>query len=104
MDDHIRLRLHSSLLTIVPNVYYQPPASVNLVYPCIVYRPSDVEVANANDGAYKLDRIYDLTLIEKDPLSMLGKAILMKIPRTSQNSLFIVDNLRHTIFRTYTNY
>ena len=36
------------------NVYFQPPSSVQMRYPAIVYSRKNIEIRNANDGVYRI--------------------------------------------------
>ena len=49
-----RLELQTKLENLIQsrNVYFQPPASVRLVYPCVVYTIGEGDVKRANDSIY----------------------------------------------------
>ena len=47
------------------NVYFQPPASFKLHYPCIVYSISDRNTLKANDGHYIIYNRYEIMHIFK---------------------------------------
>ena len=53
------------------NVYYQPPESVKMNYPAIVYALEDIENTFADDGVYLSNRKYLVTVIDKNPDSLL---------------------------------
>lgn len=53
------------------NVYYQPPESVKMNYPAIVYALEDIENTFADDGVYLSNRKYLVTVIDKNPDSSL---------------------------------
>lgn len=83
------------------NVYFQPPESIKLKYPCIIYRKSTVLKANANNRAYKLDNGYGVTVIDKNPDSQIHLELMKRFPMSALNSFFQSDNLNHfnlTIF------
>ena len=50
-----RLDLHEELCELLGSrhVYFQPPESIKLIYPCIVYSMSGVLKLNANNRLYK---------------------------------------------------
>lgn len=62
-----RLELQALLKTIVPNVYYQPPESVKLKYPCIVYSLDRINPEYADNLPYSKGKSYQLILIHSDP-------------------------------------
>ena len=64
-----RLELHEILCTILGsrNVYFQPPESIKMNYPAIVYGLDDIDNQYANDGVYLSHRRYSVTVIDKNP-------------------------------------
>lgn len=82
------------------NVYFQPPASVKMSYPAIVYGLEDIENMFANDGVYSSKRKYSVTVIDKDPDSeIVGK--VAALPTCRYNRHFESDNLNHDVFILY---
>ena len=47
--------------------YFQPPESIKMNYPAIVYSLDDIDKTYANDGVYLSNRRYAVTVIDKDP-------------------------------------
>ena len=49
-----RIKLHELLVSLLGtrNVYFQPPESIKLSYPCIVYKRSTGDTQFANDIPY----------------------------------------------------
>lgn len=95
-----RIELQALLKTIVPNVYYQPPASVKMNYPAIVYSRKDIENTFANDSVYKQDHAYELIVIDKDPDSVIVDKI-SRLPTCSFDRHYTADNLNHDVFTLY---
>lgn len=77
-------------------VYFQPPPNASLTYPCIVYKMSDVKTRFADDKPYSLDVEYTITIIHRDPDSLMVLALLMK-PKTRFHQRFVSDNLYHDV-------
>ena len=73
-----RLNLQTELETILGsrNVYFQPPSSVRMQYPAIVYSRKDIEKRPANDSAYRKLLRYEVILIDKNPDSKFVDKIL----------------------------
>lgn len=92
--------LQDILETIVDNVYFQPPESVKLVYPCIVYSRSSINTKFANDLPYKTKTRYSVTLIDKNPDSIYVVE-LAGLPMCTHERHFRKDNLNHDIFNLY---
>ena len=82
------------------NVYFQPPASLRIDYPCIVYSISKVDNTYANNNIYKQDYFYELILIDSNPDSEYFKK-LCKIPQCRFRNFYISDNLNHFVFNIY---
>ena len=49
------------------NVYYQPPAGLQMKYPCICYERSKIRNLAANDKVYLQRFFYSITVMDKDP-------------------------------------
>ena len=82
------------------NVYFQPPASVKMKYPAIVYGLEDIENTFANDGVYLSKRKYSVTVIDEDPDSEIVVRI-SQLPTCRFNRHFESDNLNHDVFTLY---
>lgn len=97
-----RLELHEELCALLGtrNVYFQPPSSVKMKYPAIVYSLDDFENRHANDSIYATHTRYSLTYIDSDPESVKVKE-LMKLPYCRFNRFYISDNLNHYTYTIY---
>ena len=64
-----RLELHEVLCNIIGsrNVYYQPPESIKMNYPAIVYSRNDISNKHGDDIPYMQSISYQVTVIDKDP-------------------------------------
>ena len=92
-----RLKLHEILCEIAKNVYYQPPNTVKMKYPAIVYARENINNTFANDSVYAQSDSYIITVIDENPDSEIVKAI-SKLPRCRFNRHFTSDNLNHDTF------
>lgn len=97
-----RLELQILLETILGsrNVYYQPPESVKMKYPAIVYERNDIERIHADDIPYLRNVEYMITVIDKDPDSPIVDAV-SRLPKCCFNRHFTADNLNHDIFTIF---
>ena len=103
-----RLNLQSSLQALVgprtdgkQNVYYQPPESVKLNYPCIVYKRSRPNITYADNNAYSFTQCYEVTLISKDPDWVLPEEMVKQFVHCSIDRYFVSDNLYHNVLTLY---
>jgi hypothetical protein len=95
-----RLSLHDILLSITTHVYFQPPESKKLEFPCIVYKRSDVSTRYADDSNYMSSKQYMVTVIDPNPDSLLPSKV-GKLPRCRFVRFFTKDNLNHDIYNLY---
>ena len=99
-----RLSLHDRLLNLfeITNVYYQPPTNVQMKFPCIVYERENINNSFANNGIYSQTNSYKVTVIDKDPDSIIVNKLV-----SSLNSRFVRHfnngNLNHYVFIIHYN-
>lgn len=98
-----RENLHQILTDILGSkyVYYQPPESIKLHYPCIIYSKKQPNEKRANDSIYSFTNRYDLTFITKDPDSNIPESIHKALPMSSMDTQFISDGLYHNPITVY---
>lgn len=98
-----RLELHEELCNLLGsrNVYFQPPASVEMQYPCIVYNLSGIDILKANNSFYKHDNRYDITVIDYDPDSKIVSDLIKHFRLIRFDRSFISDNLNHWVLTLY---
>lgn len=94
-----RLELQAKLEAVLgtSNVYFQPPASLTLSYPCIVYKRSGIKSLFGDNIPYFLAKEYTLTVIYKDPDSDLVDKVA-QLPKCKLDRTFTNDNLYHAVF------
>lgn len=92
--------LQSLLTTFAPNVYFQPPESVKLKFPCITYSINPGWVRHANNNLYTRRRSYTVTYIHRDPGTETVNRI-EELPYCSYDRRFAKDNLYHDVFELY---
>jgi hypothetical protein len=95
-----RPNLQTLLKQFCNNVYFQPPESLKLNYPAIVYKRSDIRNTFADDEVYKQSFQYELTVIDKNPDSEIVNKV-SKLPKVRFNRHFQSDNLNHDVFTIY---
>lgn len=97
-----RLELQSLLETLLGsrNVYYQPPSTIQMKYPAIVYSRDDFMNDHANNGVYAQTIGYAITVISKNPDEDVVKKIA-KLPMCTFDRHYVADNLNHDVFTLY---
>lgn len=98
-----RLILHSRLIEILGSerVYFQAPESIKLIYPCILYKKSVIDIDYANDKVYNYHQSYEVTIIDEDPDTELVGKMLMSFKKIKFNRHYVADNLNHYVFNVY---
>lgn len=97
-----RLKLHAVLCDILgsDNVYYQPPATIRMTYPCIVYNLSTAKVDYADNIIYKFMKRYDVTFISNDADNDYLER-MSQVPYVSFDRRITVNGLYHDVFTMY---
>lgn len=83
------------------NVYFQPPETVKMIYPCIVYELSANDVKHANNKLYSLTHKYTLLYIDRNPDSEIPDKLEAFPMCHLTRKPYIVDNLYHYPFDIY---
>lgn len=82
------------------NVYFQPPPGLKMVYPAIVYELSDIDVLYADNESYKIDKAYQVVVMDKDPDSTIPDEII-RLPKCAFERAYQANNLNHWVFKLY---
>lgn len=82
------------------NVYYNPPETLKISYPAIIYYKSKIETRKANNSTYSKNTRYDITVIDRRPDNpVIDK--LMELPYCSYDRPYKSDNLNHDVLSLY---
>ena len=93
-----RLTLHHKLVDILgsENVYYNPPESQKLNFPCIVYNLSYIEQIHADNIKYIDYTTYKITVVSKNPDHPAIRSIL-DIPMTKFSANYVKNGFYHCV-------
>lgn len=98
-----RLQLQTLLESFLPSdrkAWFQPPSTVELSYPTILYSHDYNAVVHSNNYPYKVTKRYQLTVIDENPDSLIVDKV-QALPMCSMVRKFEADELNHTIFDLY---
>lgn len=97
-----RLSLQTQLEELLGNhnVYFQPPESVKMKYPAIVYTLEKIENTHADGGVYLFHKRYSVTIIDKNPDSKFVDMVA-GLPTCQFNRHYNSENLNHWNFSLY---
>lgn len=97
-----RLELQAKLEELLGSerVYYQPPESIKISYPAIVYSKSRIETKKANNSTYSKRKRYEIIVISKLPDNPVIDKI-MELPYCSYDRHYKSDGLNHDSLTLY---
>lgn len=92
-----RLALQAKLEEILGsrNVYFQPPASILMQYPCFVYSFMDYYTVHADNVKYLTQDRYSITLITKEASPEQTIEAIEAMPYVKFDRYYVADNLHH---------
>lgn len=103
-----RLKLHDEFIDILgtrneseSRVYFQPPESKKMKYPCIRYSKSEPNLEHANNKVYVNINRYEGVAIDYDPDSEIPNEILTQFQMCSLGKPYTSNGLNHFPFTIY---
>lgn len=98
-----RLELQQKLIDILgsENVYFQPPATIQMSFPCFVYSLESPQYLRANGKVYRYINHYTLIYISRDPMDPMYERLLNEFDYISPDKPYKADNLMHYPFKLY---
>lgn len=97
-----RLKLQSELEELLGsrNVYYQPPESLKIIYPAIIYSKRKPDIKRADNKIYALTNCYEIIVVSKTPDNpVIDK--LLELPMCEWDRGYKSENLNHDVFTLY---
>lgn len=97
-----RLDLQELLVTLLGsgNVYFQPPPTVKMQYPCIIYKRDYMVIEHSDNKPYKHKKRYQVTVVDANPDSDIHDK-LAELPLCSYDRFYTADNLNHDVFNLF---
>lgn len=97
-----RLELQAKLVELLgsAHVYFQPPPTVKMEYPCIIYRRESESRTFADNSPYRHKKRYQVTVVDKNPDSDIPDKV-GSLPLCSFERFFTADNLNHDVYNLY---
>lgn len=92
--------LHEILEKACDNVYFQPPAELEMEFPAIVYQRDPASAQYADNVPYRYTKRYQITVIDRDPDSPIPDVIGL-MPMCTHNRFFVANNLNHDVFTLF---
>lgn len=97
-----RLELQTLLKNLLgsDHVYFQPPATLGLEYPCIVYHRDNEDATFADNKPYSRKKRYTVTVIDRNPDSLIPDKV-GALPLCTYNRFYTADNLNHDVYTLF---
>lgn len=97
-----RLKLDAILSDIIgpDHLYFQPPETVKIKYPCIIYERNKARTEFANNRPYTYRKAYTIKVIDRNPDSPYPDKIAM-LPMCLFDRHYKADNLNHDVFTIF---
>ena len=97
-----RLQMHDIFCSILgtTNAYFQPPESIKIQYPAIIYNLDSIGNAFADNSVYKSQKRYSVFVVDSDPDSLIIDKIA-GLPTCRFDRHYEKDNLNYDVFTIY---
>ena len=82
------------------NVYFQPPPTIKIEYPCIIFERDADQATRADDKRYTSMYRYSILYIRRTHDTAVPEAIL-DLPLCSYDRFYTADGLNHDAFSIY---
>ena len=101
MASRLQLQYELESLLDSENVYFQPPETVKLKYPCIVYSLDPTYTVQADNRNYIITNRYHIKHIYKSLSNSLKDNFLLNFMMISHDNRMIVDGMYNDDFTLY---
>lgn len=94
--------LHALLVELLgsENVYFQEPPTIQMEYPCIIYKRDDIDQRHANNKPYKNKVRYNVKVISRDPDNAIAPKVA-QLPLCSFERFYTAEKLNHDVYNLY---
>jgi len=82
------------------NVYFQPPPTLTMAYPCIVYKRDYATVTHADNKPYTNQLRYLVIVIDRDPDSDIPGKVAM-LPKCTFDRFYTAEQLNHDVYKLF---
>lgn len=82
------------------NVYFQPPPTVKMKYPCIIYHRDYKVTEYSNNVPYKHKTRYQVIVVDANPDSDIHDKVA-SLPLCAYVRFYTADNLNHDVYNLF---
>lgn len=85
------------------NVYYDPPESIRMEYPCFRFELNNIDVRHADNYAYARKPRWSVTYITRDveEIEEVSRQMLDIFQYCNFDTSYRADNLQHSVYNLY---
>lgn len=97
-----RLELQALLVDALgsSHVYFQPPPTIKMVYPCIIYHRDYATTKHADNKPYGYQKRYLVVVVDQNPDSVIPEKVAA-LPKCIYDRSYTTDNLNHDAYRLF---
>ena len=97
------LRDQLYLVNNTKNVYYNPPSSIKMEFPCFRFELNNVDVKHADNKAYARKKRWAVTYISRnvEDIEIVSEQMFDIFQYCNFDTSFRADNLNHAVFNLY---
>lgn len=98
-----RLELHEKLCEVLKsrNVYFQPPESIKMTYPCVVYSLHGIDTKKADNKIYGYKKCYTIIYITPDSGDTLYDDFVKRFELSRFENYYRANGLNHYTITLY---
>lgn len=98
-----QLRDQLYLVNNTKNVYYNPPSSIKMEFPCFRFEINNLDVKHADNKAYARKNRWAVTYISRslEDIEKVQNEMLDIFQYCNFDTSFRADNLNHAVFNLY---
>lgn len=100
MAQRLELQALLEILLGSRNVYFQPPTTLKMQYPCIIYKRDSINMDHADNAPYKNKTRYQVTVVDMNPDSNIHEKVAT-LPMSSYDRFYTADNLNHDVYNLF---
>lgn len=97
-----RQELQTMLVNLLPgvNIYFQPPPSFKMNYPCVIYKRDYAETKFSDNKPYNNQTRYLVTVVDANPDSTIPSKIAA-LPMCIFDRFYTAENLNHDVYKLF---
>lgn len=101
MERRLKLQMELSKILNSDHVYFNPPETIKLQYPCIIFKKKGANLKKADNRVYRKTSQYQLIYIRDKNDELMENKLLDAFPMISEGVSYTSQNLLHTPYTLF---